>query len=475
MKQSNVPYFIFVIGLFFCLISFSFLTEGMFTDGTFYSCISHQLAKGQCSFWHLNDYTLNNFYSHPPLALQMQGWFLSIFGDNIYCDKIYSVLTYIIVGLLMCLIWKKVTEKSDSTWMPLLFWVCTPLVTWGATNNMLENTMSIFITASIYVCLCERRPYVSSFVAGLFVFLAFMVKGPTALFPLVFPMIQYFFQKEKSLAHYLLRTIVMTASTVVCFGLMILISKDAQFFFINYYQQQIEESFNAPAVVAHRFQIVCKWIGEMLVGVAIIGVGFIITYKKQIFYKISNIKTSIRENNALRKDLQTSLKFFLVGLCGVLPIMITMKQRSYYIIPTLPFFAISMALIFKQIFKGNEIKETVKYSISCIVLLTAITLNVINFGKFSRDKETLHDIHAIEHIISHNDIILIPNSLSDEYSLHEYFSRYFDVKLSTQENANKYMLFPKNENPNDYQWFSKYQKVDISTKKYDFFELKIEN
>ena len=468
-KHNNLPYFIFVIGLFFCLISSSFLTEGMFTDGIFYSCISHQLATGQCSFWHLNDYTLNSFYSHPPLALQMQSWFLTVFGDNIYCDKIYSVMTYIIVGILICLIWGKITGKIESAWMPLLFWTSTPLVTWGAANNMLENTMSIFITTSILVCLCEKRPFLSSFVAGLFVFLAFMVKGPTALFSLAFPMVQYFFQKEKRLHHYILRTILITASATACFGLMLLISKDAQFFFANYYQNQIEESFNAPPAVAYRFQIVWKWVGEMLIGIAIIALGFIMKYKKLSLQKLSTLHTSIAENDTLNKDFKNSFKFFLLGLCGVLPIMITMKQRSYYIIPTLPFFAISMALIFKQIFNGNEIRKTVPYSLSCTVLLTAIILNAINFGKFSRDKETLHDIHAIENIISHNDIILIPNSLSNEYSLHEYFSRYFDVKLSTQENNNAYMLFPKDENPGDYQWFSNYQKVDIGTKKYDLY------
>ena len=473
-KNSTLPYFLFIAGLFFCLISSSFLTEGMFTDGLFYSVISHKISIGQCSFWHLKDYSLNDFYSHPPLALQMQSCLLSTFGDNTYCDKIYSVLTYIIVGIIICLIWKKTTGEIETMWMPLFFWITTPLVTWGATNNMLENTMSIFITTSILLCLFEEKIYLLSSLAGFFVFLAFMVKGPTALFPLSFPLIQFFFQHEKKISHYVLKTILMSTTALLIFSLMLLFSEDALSFFTNYYHSQINVSFNEPSTIS-RLYIVKKWCCEMLIGISIIVVGFIIKHRKQTTNRLLELKTTIAQNNNIQKNVKSSLKFCILGLCGVLPIMISLKQRSYYIIPTLPFFAIAMALVFKHIYNDNKINSITKHCISYCVFLIAITLNMIHFGTFSRDKELLHDLHVFEDILPRNEIVRIPQSLSHEYSLHEYFSRYLDIKLSTSDDKNKYMIIPKEESSTGYEWLKYYKKVEVATEKYNLYSNRYSN
>ncbi len=469
-KNRYILYFIFVIGLFFCTISRDFLTEGMFMDGTYYSSISHKIATGQCSFWHLtfSNFLHKGFFVHPPLAFQTQSWFIKLFGDNFYCDKLYSVLTYIITGILICLIWKKLTKDIHSAWMPLLFWTTFPLIIWGSTNNLLENTMTIFIVASIYLCcMDEKKPYLWAACAGAMVYLAFMVKGPTALFPLVFPVIQYFFQKESPLWKYLLKTLVMTATSFALFSAMLIISEDSRTFFEAYYNDQIHTSFTSEPTVSNRFHIIWVWLGEILVGISIIIVSFIIRYKKQSFKEVSSIKTNFANNPDYRKNIMDSLKFLLLGLCGVIPIIVSMKQRSFYIIPAMPFFAISMALIFKIIFK--DINNIVVKIMASVVIVAAIVLNVAKFGIVSRDKEMLNDIHEFEKIIPRNENILIPSSLASEYSLHGYYARYFDSTLTTKDNNNKYLILPKEEAYDENKWQSKYKPMNIETKKYNLY------
>ena len=471
-KNSGLLYFIFVIGLFFCLISHDFLTEGMFVDGTYYSSISHKIATGQSSFWHLtfSKFPNTEFCEHPPLAFLTQSWFIKIFGDNFYCDKIYSVLTCIITGLLICLIWKKITNEWKSAWMPLLFWTAIPLTTWGATNDLLENTMTIFIVASVYLCLNENKPYLFSIIAGAILYLAVMTKGPTALFPLAFPIIQYFFQKENPFSRYIAKTALMLLTCFSVFAIMLLLSEDSRLFFEKYYHDQILESFSTEPTVNSRFYILWQWLCEMLVGIGIIVVSYIIRHKRKTFSQLANISS----NQSERKNAKESLKFTLLGLCGVLPIMISMKQRSFYIIPTLPFFAISLALLFKSIFREPN-KLAAGYIISSATIITAITLNIMNFGKVSRDKEMLHDIHEFEKIIPANETILVPESLAKAYSLRGYYSRYFDSTISTIDDNNKFLIMPKEESYDEHKWQSKYELADFETEKYNLYINKSNN
>ncbi|MBO7652504.1 MAG: glycosyltransferase family 39 protein [Bacteroidales bacterium] len=468
-KNSHILYFIFIIGLFFSIISRDFLTEGMFVDGTYYSVIAHKISSDQCSFWKLRNCNASEvFYSHPPLAFQTQSWFLDIFGDNVYCDKIYSVLTYIITGFIICLIWKKLTGEMKSAWMPLLFWTTITLVQWGATNNLLENTMTIFIVASIYFCLNEKKPYFFSILAGAMIYLAFMVKGPTALFPFTFPVIQYFFQKEKPLWKYLLKSFLMAFTSVAIFSAMLLISEDSRHFFKMYYNIQIQGSFENVETVSSRFYIIWKWFGEMIFGIAIIVISFIIKHKSQTFKKLTSLKTTLKNDEADNKNAKNSLMFLLAGLCGVIPIMVSMKQREFYILPTMPFFAISMALIFKSIFKDSK-KLAIKYALSTITIVAAIALNIFYLGKISREKETLRDIKVMRTVIPNNEIVLIPNSLVSEYSLRNYMSRLADITLTTNDEAYKYLIMPKEEQYDDQRWQSKYKPSDLKTEKFNLY------
>ena len=128
-------------------------SDGMFMDGLLYSAISKNLSNNIGSFWdlHLTETLFPHFHEHPPLAFGIQSLFFDVLGENLYTERFYSLLTFFITGLIIVLIWKKITKKDyhSIAWLPLLFWITIPIVTWSAANNMLENTMMIFTSLSV--------------------------------------------------------------------------------------------------------------------------------------------------------------------------------------------------------------------------------------------------------------------------------------------------------------------------------------
>jgi hypothetical protein len=69
---------------------------------------------------------------------------------------------------MIVVLWRRITEATPAlrplAWLPVLFWAAIPLVTWSYSNNMLENTLSIFTTGA---CGVARRHHGSSSVAAL--------------------------------------------------------------------------------------------------------------------------------------------------------------------------------------------------------------------------------------------------------------------------------------------------------------------
>ena len=203
--MKNLPFYLIILFVFMAL-SNDLWSEGMFLDGIYYATIARNLSEGIGSFWflHFTDTSSNIFHGHPPLAIGLQSVFFSLFGDSVYIERIYSLLTFIITGFFIHLIWKGfIDEKYSSySWAVLFFWAIIPLNSWACSNNLLENTMNIFVASSVFFLIKNIRAndLVYIMISGFCLFFAFLSKGFTGLFPLSFLMqnlllfhIQYFF------------------------------------------------------------------------------------------------------------------------------------------------------------------------------------------------------------------------------------------------------------------------------------------
>jgi 4-amino-4-deoxy-L-arabinose transferase-like glycosyltransferase len=234
MKGKHMTCTLAVLALFFGIISPAWLTEGMFLDGVTYAAISKNLAGGLGSFWDLH-YTSTlypHFHEHPPLAFGLQALFFRVLGDGFLTERIYSVGTYLISGIIMIRIWKRVAgeEIASLSWLPLLFWITIPLVTWSAPNNLLENTLMVFTGLSVLFILrsLTSNRVLNLSLAGFMLFLGFLTKGFVALFPLSLPFWTWLLGPGGSWKRFLKETGILLASMAFLFLLLFLLVPESR-------------------------------------------------------------------------------------------------------------------------------------------------------------------------------------------------------------------------------------------------------
>ncbi|MBN4049784.1 glycosyltransferase family 39 protein, partial [Bacteroidales bacterium AH-315-N07] len=209
MKNKHLPFWFLTFSFFSITTLPSLLSDGMFMDGLLYATIARNLSEGIGSFWNLS--LTNTLYSafreQPPLVFGIQSLFFKIFGDYLLVERLYSLSTAIVGGILIVSIWKKILKSPEElpklAWLPLLFWVMIPLTFWCSANNMLENTLSIFTTGAVFMIISGMNPGRYSFLlislSGIMITGAFLSKGLIGLFPLSAIAIYWFVFRKPSL------------------------------------------------------------------------------------------------------------------------------------------------------------------------------------------------------------------------------------------------------------------------------------
>ena len=432
-RSNNTPFWLLLIGLFLILVSNSLLTEGMFFDGVTYASISRNMAEGQGAFWnpHYTQTLYPEFRQHPPLALGMEALAFKAFGDHLWVEKAYSVLMFLLSGLLIALIWKRTTNNLRWAWLPLLFWLAMPLVTWSATNNMLENTMTVFVLLSVYLMIVsyQRNHKFWLFLAGGALFAAFLTKGFTGLFPLVFPIIYCIFDDKRRWIQGPIDTLLLLITLAVLSGVMFLAFPPSFAYLKDYIHLQVIGGGLHEATVTTRFFILMSLLLQMAVPLVVF---IIILIMSRI---INKDKHKVFE---FSPDKKRFLTFMILGLTGVLPIMVSIKQRDFYMLSALPFFALACGHLVLSMTNMMllEVKPNVnKWMTLCatVVLLVGLVLNGLHFGKYGRDEALIEEVKTRITEVEGQNIIEIPSEQYSQWARHAYFMRYGKISLRPTE------------------------------------------
>ncbi|MDR2980150.1 MAG: glycosyltransferase family 39 protein [Bacteroidales bacterium] len=439
MKYPHLYFFLFIAGLFLLIISPNFLSDGMFLDGLMYSTIAKNMAEGLGTFWNpLFTRTISpEFHGHPPLAMGIQSIFYTLFGESRYVEKIYSFLTFVVTACILLKIWKTLNLKNG--WSILLLWFTVPVVMWACPNNLLENTMMIFTTLSVYFYVKGEKNGRLYFLllAGLSLSLGFLTKGFVAFFPWTLPFIDWLFLQRKTFVKMLINSVLLVSSTLLPLLLLVVISPEARWSLQQYLDQQIVWSFQNVATVDSRFFIIKRVFLDLLPALVLSG-GMLLYYKL----------TSRRVDKWMgeRVDWRLGLAFLTLALTGVVPIMISMKQSLFYTLPAFPIFAIAFAIFINPVV--NLLHDRLKISIifkvlACVLFVAGIGSTFYFSNKIGRDEARLKTVYAVGGVIPKNQTIGISPDLHTDWSLHGYFFRYFNISLDwNQENTYEYRLVP---------------------------------
>ncbi len=459
-----------VVVIFLLLIIPWIFRDGMFMDGLIYSTVAKNLANGQGSWWHLHltSFLSNNYYDQPPLTIWITAIYFKIFGNSIYTERFYSLTASIISLLLLRKIWLQLFYKEKEYqvywWLPVLFWIIAPVCFWSYTNNMEENTMSIFIMTSIYFFLngfyLNKNKTTNTVLMTLSVLLAFMCKGIQGTFPIasIFLFILCFTRLDwkELVKSYTIMALVLTISILLLYNY-----EPSRTYFKNYYFTRLVNTFQNPgaSTTENRFYLLYRLLMEQLTPLLICF----------LFIAIASVKKLKRKAEHSR----LALFFFLLALSGTLPLLITSEQRRFYLAPTFPFYALafSISILFAVDYsiKNIKIKKPIfiVHVISTLTFICMIALTIITFDVPKRDTILIHDIKQIGENIPNGSNISIDPNLYSSWSLHLYFQRLYSISLDPNLPAKqKYYLIRKNVNHSS----AFYSKLDLQLIEYQLLK-----
>jgi 4-amino-4-deoxy-L-arabinose transferase-like glycosyltransferase len=468
--EKHHYYYLFVGFLFLGIVSVNLFSDGMFLDGLLYADISRNMAEGLGTFWkpHLSYGIFNEFYEHPPLALGLQSLWFKVFGDSIFVERFYSLSTFIIVGYLIVLIWGKFTGDKKHGWIPLLLWIIINNVAWAAANNMLENTMSIFVCLSLlfYLNSIENKRFLWIVLSGVSLSLGLLTKGFFCLYIWSVPFFMWVFMRQRTFLQMIKDSVLIVLCTLIPIVLLYLFIPAAQNNMLQYFNMQVIGSIQNVKTVDTRFAIIGKFFENIVVPLFI---GIIVI----VVARLKNVPRHL-----LKENSKIALMFLAIVLSGILPIMISMKQRSFYILTVYPLFAIGLAYYLYPILKLTINKMAIESKgfkifkgITIGVFMISIGLSIGQINRVGRDKAMIYDSKAVITIVGRDNTINICPNMYSIWSLHGYFSRYGNVSLESNQNiiCQYYLTL---DDCNNEVLENNYDLLPIGTKNYKLYKLK---
>ncbi len=412
------PY-LFVAGLFGLFACNNLLTRGMFMDGLIYTSVAANMAEGVGSFWH-PVYTATQFpqfYEHPPLMMWLLSLWMRLFGTSMMAAKGYSVAVVLLTAALTVGVWKQLGFKTSLGWLPLLMLTLIPDVALAAHNNYLESTMTLFVLASVWLVL-RGKGVGWHLLAGTMLAAAFLTKGPTGLFPLALPALLWLFGTRKGFGQAAVGTLAMAAGLATPMALLWFCVPDAQEFLRKYFENQVIGG--SQVLVTSRTYIVKTLFSHTAVVLVV---------------ALAVVLFGILKKSALWRPTRDSWRrfglVFALALCGTLPMMVSTKQRAFYLLTVFPFVALAVAALLEPLARHMEkqLQRPAMTVATVAVLMAAVITNALHYGKPGRDKAMLHDMDVMAAEVHDGELVALAPELASNNSLHGYWYFYHRVAL----------------------------------------------
>lgn len=460
--QRIIPFLFLTISIMGLLLLPNIFTKGLFLDGITYGAISNNLALGMGNFWepHYTQTFNPVFYGHPPLAFFLESLLMSLFDGAFFVERLFSLLVFIISAVGIHMLWKEIyKQESQLSWLPLLIWAISPLIFWSFGNNMLENTLSVFMIYSVlfYLKWIHLRKFQLLLFATFLVFLGFLTKGFVSLFPLTC-IIAHALISNKNKKEGLIYSFITLIILGVYFIILFITWPASYQFFKSYLEIQFIPALTGENEIttSSRFLIIWLLIQDLLLPL-------IIFLSLWIAFKIRKVKVTFVP--------KTMVLFFLsIGLFATLPICITLKQRGFYVVPAIPFYSIALALLILPFIKSRI--EKIKRNraniigiISGVILSCSLVLSITFFGNYSRDKEMLSDVQELIKILPEKTIISSSVETCSEWSFIGYLSRFGSISCDGSKKT-EYLLIPFHNGKLQFEAPDGYKKVDAELKNF---------
>ena len=411
------------------------LTSGMFVDGVTYASIARNMAENDGSFWrpYYTATVYPTFYEHPPLGFWLQSWAYRLCGDSVYVEAWWGCLAGVLILVGLGSVWRYTSPQGyplAGTWFPILLFVMIPMTSWILSNNMLENTMTVFIMASVCASLLSLKSSKKSLsifyglLSGFNTFLAFLVKGPVSLFTIIIPLVAII-KKEEILKKICLTNICILFAFLLSIAIVLVNNDDALYALRQYVNEQIIASIHGTRDVSRSpFNVLYAIFREMLVPVIAAGL-------------LTGVMARRKQIAMCSIHYRLLFYYLCIALIGSLPLLISSKQMRWYVFPSLPFYTLAIAVAFNDIGLSlekllNQHKNICKNirNFSLCLLIVALIFMFLGKNYPGRDKDFHHDFSMQPlHIEEREMISVSPEDLARRWSLVANMQRKFKASL----------------------------------------------
>jgi len=473
LKKIN-PFWLIAISTVIALTLPTLIQDAMFQDAMLYSSVSHNLGIGFGTFWFPQYSTLNiegiaSFHEQPPLVFGIQALFYKLLGNSFYIERLYTLimifLHIILINIFWKIIFKNKPDYSRCGWLPVILWIIIPVCFWSYSNNMIENTVSVFTLSSIIISYkiiqSENKKYLLWIFSGIFIFLASFSKGVPGFFPITFPFLYWIITKKISFKKCILYTFYLVSVPVIIYSFLLLF-KDSRHSLSIYFFERLIRRVNVMPTADYRLEIVIRLFMEMIPILIAVFLSYVFAGRK-------NIKNYFTEN---KKEF---ILLTAIGISGSLPLTLTMVQKGWYMVPSFPYFALGFSILIIPVISKlvkhinfHNITFNIFLSASIIIFIAVTTFTFMQKDKISREEQTLTDVYKIGKVVPKFSTLTVPLEMYDQYNfvLQGFLVRYFNISISPYK---EYDYFLK-EKTLKFDIPDYYKKVDIDLIKYELYQ-----
>lgn len=476
-ESKTLPFWLFTISSILILTISQLIQDGVFMDGMLYISVSKNLADDLGNFWepHFSQTYYSVFREQPPLYFGLLAMFYKIFGTSMYVERLFSFVCFLLTLFYVHKIWKILffddKQLIKNSWLPILFFTTIPICFWSYSNHVEETVMALFTTMSVYylskALFINKEIIFYLVLAGICVFLSSLTKGIQGLFPIT-GVFSYWILNNKTISFKknIIYSLILGGTPILIYTILIFFNNHIYDVFKLYFENRLGKTFNNTTrfTTDNRFEIMFRLFTELIPMLILM----LIIYLLSLRYKAFPINQ--------KKHYTRVAWLLLIGFSGSLPLMITLEQRGFYLLTTLPLFALAGAALLANrmgllIEKINIDGDFYKYAkgITFIILLFSLTFTISKIGETKRDKNLLSDIYNIGKIVPHGDIINITSEMGADYSLREYFIRNFYISSDDSGKLHEYYVIRKNLSKNSVP--KSYRLYPLETKEIDLYKL----
>lgn len=446
------------------------LQDGMFMDGLLYATVSRNLALGEGTFWfpYLSDTFHPSFHEQLPLFFFVQSWFFKLLGNTMYAERICCLVMACLTAYFMVMTWREFFHEKKELkplyWLPVLMWVLVPPVFWAYAHNVEETMMSVFAAAAVYFIVkalnSSKAVYTYLLLGSFSIFLCSFCKGPQGLFPLITVGAYWISMKTISVKKMLTYSLVLFSVPAALY-LIFLLNDHSYLSLKSYFDARIVKTFymEGRTTATNRYFFIIRLLQDLVPAIAVaVAIG--------IAYYLKRDKLS---EKPLAKP---ALFFLLIGLSGSLPLMVTLEQRNFYRVTSIPFFALALAVFVApycvRLIEGINVNTSAfKFfrALSVVGVVAAIGISVYMSSGTKKGKDILPDIYTIGDYLGSDKTISFPADQGG-FGPRLYLMRYYHISADVGNYAHEYLM-QANESKKPVP--IGYQEIDLELKKYKLY------